>query len=272
MKIPTFKLNDGNTIPVLGLGLWKIKEYSDFKSAFDAAIKNGYTLFDSAQVYGNEEFLAQAIKESKIERKDLYVTTKISVANFGHKRTMKSFEKSLKNLDTDYVDLILLHFPVTVLRKKSYLALEEIKKSGRAKSIGVSNYTIKHLEELKQYANINPAVNQVELHVFLQQPELIKYCTDNNIKIEAYSPLAHGKEMNNKVIEEIAKKYNKTYSQIMLRFLIEKDLILIPKSIHENRIKENVEIFDFKLGKDDMDKLESLNKNLRTCWDPTLVP
>lgn len=272
MKIPQITLNDGNKIPQLGLGLWKIKSYEEIKTAFDTAIKNGYTLFDSAQIYGNEEFLGRAIKESNIDRSKIFITTKIFIKNFGYKNTLKSFEESLKKLEMDYVDLILLHFPVTILRKKSWIALEEIRKSGKAKSIGVSNYTIKHLEDMKNYANITPAINQVELHVFLQQPELISYCNRNNIVIEAYSPLAHGKAMNDKVVTEIANKHSKTYTQIMLRFLIEKGLVVIPKSTHENRIVENSEIFDFKLDTDDMNKLTKLDKNLRTCWDPTLIP
>jgi len=272
MKIPEIKLNDGNKIPQFGLGLWKIKTYEEIKVAFDSAIENGYTLFDSAQVYGNEEFLGRAIKESKIDRSKLFITTKIFISNFGHKKALKSFDESLKNLDMEYIDLILLHFPVTLLRKKTWLALEEIKESGRAKSIGVSNYTIRHLEEMKKYAKIIPAVNQVELHVFLQQPELIKYCLENNIVIEAYSPLAHGKAMYDKTVSEVASKYGKTYTQIMLRFLLEKGLVVIPKSTHPERIKENIEIFDFKLDEEDMKKLSKLDKNLRTCWDPTLVP
>ena len=272
MKIPEIKLNDGNKIPQLGLGLWKIKTYEEIKVAFDAAIKNGYTLFDSAQIYGNEEFLGRAIKESKVDRSKLYITTKIFIKNFGYKKTLKSFDESLKNLGMDYVDLILLHFPVTLLRRNSWLALEEIKKSGRAKSIGVSNYTIKHLEDMKKYCSITPAVNQVELHVFLQQPELIEYCMKNNIVIEAYSPLAHGKEMKNEIVNDIALKHKKSYSQIMLRFLIQKGLVVIPKSTHPNRISENVQIFDFKLDEDDMKILGDLDENMRTCWDPTFIP
>jgi diketogulonate reductase-like aldo/keto reductase len=170
------------------------------------------------------------------------------------------------------VDLLLLHFPVTILRKKAWKALEEIHEAGGAYSIGVSNYTIRHLEEMKSYANIMPVINQVELHVFLQQPELVKYCQDNNIVIEAYSPLAHGKPMDNSVITDIAQKHNKSYAQIMLRWLLQQDVVILPKSVTPSRIQENIALFDFTLDKEDLTKLAKQDRNLRTCWSPVHVP
>lgn len=260
------------TIPQVGFGLWKVKDGIEFFQTFNAAIDAGYRHFDSAQVYGNEHLLGEAWTKSNIDREDLFLTTKINVSNFGRKRTLKSFDESLQKLQSDYVDLLLLHFPVTGLRKKSWLALEEIHAAGKAKIIGVSNYTIRHLEEMKKYATIMPQVNQVELHVFLQQPELVEYCKQHDIIVEAYSPIAHAKNMTNPVVQTIATKHNKTYAQVMLRWCLEKDLVVLPKSVTPKRIKENIDILHFTLDASDMKQLSQCDEDLRTCWNPTLVP
>lgn len=272
MNVPTTNLNDGRKLPQIGLGLWKVKGQAEFNQSFVAAAAAGYRHFDTAQVYGNEQFLKAALLTSGLARQDVWITTKIAVQHFGHNRVLKSFEDSLRNLQTEYVDLLLLHFPVTLLRKKSWLALEELQQAGKAKSIGVSNYTVRHLKEMESYAKVMPAVNQVELHVFLQQPELVEYCREHTIALEAYSPLAHARAMDEPVIAEIAAKHGKSYAQIMLRWCLERDLIVLPKSVNPDRVRQNIDIFDFQLDEADMQLLTGLNKNLRTCWDPTLVP
>ena len=272
LKVPSIKLSDGHEIPLVGLGLWKVKEETQFRAAFEAGIAAGYAHFDSAQAYGNEQFLGNAIRETGINRKELFITTKIRTENIAIGRTKQSFARSLEKLQLDYVDLVLLHFPVTIARKKAWLSLEEIKKTGRAKSIGVSNYTIKHLEEMKSYATVMPAVNQVELHIFLQQPRLLDYCAKEGIIVEAYSPLAHGRVMDDPIVAEIAKNYNKSYAQIMLRWCVQKGLVVLPKSVTPSRILENISIFDFELSREDMSKIQNLDRSLRTCWDPTHVP
>jgi diketogulonate reductase-like aldo/keto reductase len=272
MNVPDIKLNDGNSIPQVGLGLWKVKDKAEFDLAFKAGIDAGYRHFDSAQAYDNEHFLGEAWNSSGLKREELFLTTKIAVQHFGYDRAKSTFEESLSKLKTDYVDLLLLHFPVSVLRKKSWQALEEIQAAGGAKSIGVSNYTIRHLQEMKDYAKVTPAVNQVELHVFLQQPELITYCQENNITIEAYSPLAHAKAMDNKVILGIAKKHGKSYAQVMLRWLLQQDLVVLPKSVTPSRIEDNIDIFDFELDKSDLELLKDQDQDLRTCWNPTHIP
>jgi diketogulonate reductase-like aldo/keto reductase len=270
--VPEIELKDGLKIPQIGLGLWQVKDENEFKTVFKSAIKTGYTHFDTAQAYGNEHYLGNAIKTTHLDRDKLFITTKIHIGNFAPHKVHESFEESLKNLQTDYVDLLLLHFPVTLMRKKAWLVLEDLKTSGLARSIGVSNYTPRHLEEMKGYAHEMPSVNQVELHVFLQQPELIEYCHDNNIQIEAYSPLAHGHSMDNEVVQKIADKYNKSYAQVMLRFLIELGAVVIPKSVNPKRIEENFNILDFSLDKDDMKALTLEDQNKRTCWSPVHVP
>lgn len=254
------------------MGLWQVTNESEFVTAFSAATQAGYRHFDSAQAYGNEESLGQAWRASDIPRDELFLTTKINVSNFGNIRTPRSFEKSLEKLQTDYVDLLLLHFPVPIARKAAWLQLEKIKEAGKAKSIGVSNYTIRHLEEMKSYANEMPTVNQVELHVFLQQPKLLEYCRTQHITVEAYSPLAHGRGMDDPVLAKIGKKHSKSPAQIMLRWCLQNDLVVLPKSTTPARIAENVDIFDFELDDTDMTTLAGLNKNLHTCWDPTYVP
>jgi diketogulonate reductase-like aldo/keto reductase len=272
MTIPSVKLENGVEIPQIGLGLWQVKDQAELDTAFKAAVAAGYRHFDSAQAYGNEHMLGEAWKKSGLTREEIFITTKIAVEHFGHKHALKSFEDSLKNLQTDYVDLILLHFPVTLLRKKSWKALEEILAAGKAKTIGVSNYTIRHLEEMSEYATVMPTINQVELHVFLQQPELLEYCARHDIAVEAYSPLAHAKEMDEAVIKELAEKYQKTYAQIMLRWCLQKGLIVLPKSVTPSRIEENINIFDFELSHEDMKYLATLDRDLRTCWSPVHVP
>jgi len=272
VKVPGIKFNNGNKIPALGLGLWQIKNEDEFRKSVNTALDSGYRHFDTAQVYDNEQLLGDVLKKSNIKRQDLFITTKIWLKNFGFNHVAKSFDKSLENLQTDYADLLLLHFPVTGLRRKAWQALENIQAEGKAINIGVSNYTIRHLEDMKKYTKITPQINQVEMHVFLQQPELVKYCQDNGIVVEAYSPIAHGKEMNDPVIEKIAKKHKKTYAQIMIRWCIEQGFVVIPKSATPSRIKQNIDIFDFKLDKEDLAAIKQLDRNLRTCWSPVSVP
>lgn len=272
MKVPSLKLADGHSIPQVALGLWHNKDHSEFDTAFEAALAAGYRHFDSAQAYGNEQFLGAAWRRSGLKREEFFITTKIAVQHFGRNKAKRSFEESLQKLQTEYVDLLLLHFPVTLLRKKTWQALEEIQAAGQAKTIGVSNYTIRHLEEMKGYAKVLPAVNQVELHVFLQQPELVKYCHDNDIVVEAYSPLAHAKAMDNTAIANIAKKHNKSYAQIMLRWLIQQDLVILPKSVTPSRIQANIDVFDFQLDDEDLAALAKQDQNLHTAWSPVHVP
>ena len=271
MNIPTLKISDNVEIPQLGLGTWMLKGEKECKDAIRAALETGYRHIDTAQIYENEHFIGEALAESSIPRNELFITTKIWNDNMSWDDIEPSLDVSLQKLKTDYVDLLLLHFPVTELRRPAWRRMQDIHKAGKAKAIGVSNYTVKHLEELLRECEIKPAVNQVELHVYLQQPELVKYCESNGIVLEAYSPLAHGYEMKNQTLEEIAKKYNKSIAQIMIRWCIDGGFATIPKSARANYIKDNFEVFDFKLDSQDMVQIEKLNKDLRTCWDPTHI-
>lgn len=257
-------------MPIIGFGTWQIKNQKECVASVTEALDAGYKHIDTAQIYGNEQYVGEAIAKSNIKREDLFITTKISIHNF--LRVNKSFKDSLEKLGTEYVDLLLLHFPVIGARKKAWKDLEKIYENSQAKSIGVSNYTIKHLKDMEKYWKVVPAVNQVELHVYLQQPELLEYCLKKGIVVEAYSPLAHAHDFDNEVLMHIAKKHSKTTAQIMLRWCIEKGTVPLPKSANTSRINENIEIFDFKLDSQDMDKLKDLDEDLRTCWDPTKAP
>jgi diketogulonate reductase-like aldo/keto reductase len=271
MEVPSLKMSSGREIPQIGFGLWRNTDEKECVESVKLALKAGYRHFDDAQVYDNEEFLGEALNKSDVARSDIFVTTKIGVKNFGYHRASKSFKASLEKLQMEYVDLLLLHFPVPLLRGKSWKALEEIHAAGQAKAIGVSNYTIRHLEELLKDCKVRPAINQVELSVVLQQPELVDYCKEQGMIVEAYTPLAEGHFFDNPTLKEIAKKHGKSVPQIMLRWCIDYGVVALTKSIHEDRIKSNIDIFDFKLDDADMKKLKALDKNYRTNWDPTHV-
>jgi diketogulonate reductase-like aldo/keto reductase len=272
MPLPSIKLDNGTQIPQIGLGLWKVKKEKEAKQAVKWALEAGYRHFDTAQIYGNEAYLGAALKEAGVARKDVFITTKIWNDNQWWNDVIPTFEESLEKLQTDYVDLLLIHFPVTELRRPAWTRMEEIYRSGRAKAIGVSNYTIKHLEELLKECSVKPVVNQVELHVFLQQPELVAYCKQHDIVLEAYSPLAHGHNMDDSMLAEIAKKHSKSPAQIMIRWALQQGFVVLPKSVHQDRIQDNLAVFDFKLDSEDLAKLKTLDRNFRTCWDPTNVP
>jgi diketogulonate reductase-like aldo/keto reductase len=263
------KLNSGHTIPNLGFGVWKAPR-GECQRAVLTALQVGYRHIDTASIYGNEEDVGKAIRESGVPRDEIFVTTKLW--NSSHARAEIAFEESLKKLGLDYVDLYLIHFPVTKTRVAAYHELEKIQLSGRAKSIGVSNYMPAHLDELLTNCSVKPAVNQIELHPWLSQIELKEYCESRGIHIEAYSPLAHGEKVADVALLPIAKKYNKSIAQVLLRWSIQRGNIVLVKSVSENRIRENFNIFDFVLDDADMKFLNGLNEDLRTCWDPSKTP
>jgi methylglyoxal/glyoxal reductase len=276
MAIPSLKMNTGAQIPQIGFGLWRNKDKKECIDSIKYALAAGYTHFDDAQVYDNEEYLGEALKEADIEREKLFITTKIASNTFSNKQSkrklMPSFEESLQKLQMDYVDLLLLHFPRPETRRQAWPIMEDIYKSGRSKAIGVSNYTVRHLKELLSDCQVRPAVNQVELSVVLQQPELVDYCKAEGIIVEAYTPLAEGHFFDDPTLKQIAKKHNKSVPQIMLRWCIDYGVVALTKSVHQDRIKDNIDIFDFKLDQEDMANLKKLDQNHRTNWDPTNVP
>jgi len=264
----TAKLNSGTKIPVLGLGVWQVPN-KVCEEAVLAALDAGYRHIDTAAAYENEESVGAALKKTSIPREEIFITTKLW--NREHDNPQKAFNQSLKRLQLDYVDLYLMHFPVKE-RNESWKVMEELHKSGKAKSIGISNFTIRHLKEFLERTDIVPAVNQVEFHPYLYQKELLDFCNEKNIRLEAYSPLTHGEKLNDSKLVEIAKKYNKSTAQVLIKWSLQHGLIVIPKSSKKERIIENSLVFDFEISKEDMEKLDGFNENLRVCWDPTDAP
>jgi diketogulonate reductase-like aldo/keto reductase len=226
----TVKLSNGVQMPVLGFGLWRNVIPGTVNKSVQYALDAGFTHFDTAQVYLNEGLLRKALEKAGAERQDVFITTKIAPRNMDESNLQRSIDKSLKKLRTDYVDLLLIHSPVTGKRARAWELLEEAYENGQAKSIGVSNYTIKHLKELLKTCKIKPMVNQVEIHVYLQQPDLIEFCKKNDIVVEAYSPIAHGHGMDNPVLASIAEKHGKSPAQIMIRWCLEIGTVPLPKS------------------------------------------
>lgn len=266
-------LNNGVKIPRVGFGTWKIRPSILAKRAVSEALETGYRLIDTARIYLNEKGVGQAIRGSGIPREQIFVTTKLWNGDQGYESALAAFDKSLKRLGLEYVDLYLIHWPVTGKRLDSWRALEEIYASGRAKAIGVSNFTERHLEELLSKSKIVPAVNQIEFHPFLydEQRPTLEFCKKHDIQVEAYSPLAHGHGLDNLVLGEIANRHSKSTAQILLRWCIQKGAIPIPKSTDEKRMRENLNIFDFKLSEPEISKIDALSCNLRTCWDPNSI-
>lgn len=264
-------LNDGVKIPVIGLGVWKSKNGKECYDAVLKALEIGYRHIDTAAIYGNEESVGKAIADSKILREELFITTKLWNSDQSYPRCLDALKLSLDRLGLSYVDLYLIHFPVTSTRKQAWKGLLELKEKKLTRSIGVSNYTVSHLQEMKTYSDVVPSVNQVEFHPFLNQIELAHYCKKENILIEAYSPLAHGQKVDDAELEKMGKSYGKTPAQILIRWSIQSGFAPLPKSVNPKRILENFGVFEFTLSDADFQKLNSMNSDLRTCWDPSDV-
>ncbi|WP_239613726.1 aldo/keto reductase [Cohnella mopanensis] len=268
----TTTLSNGVAMPWFGLGVFKVEEGSDAVDSVKAAIKNGYRSIDTAAIYQNEQSVGQGIREALLEtgldRKDLFVTSKVWNADLGYESTLTAFETSLNKLGLDYLDLYLIHWPVQTKYKEAWRALEKLYQEGRIKAIGVSNFHVHHLEDLMQDAEIKPMVNQVEFHPYLTQQELLRYCQDHGIQMEAWSPLMQGKLLDQPVLQEIANKHGKSIAQVILRWDLQHGVITIPKSTKEHRIIENSEVFDFELTSDEVARIDALNRNTRVGPDP----
>jgi diketogulonate reductase-like aldo/keto reductase len=295
LKIDTkLTMNDGHLIPQLGLGVWQTRAGATCEAAVLAALEAGYRHIDTAAMYGNEESVGAAVRKSGIPREKIFVTTKLW--NSDHGNPGRALDTSLRKFKLDYVDLYLIHYPVRE-RRQSWCALEALRAQGKARSIGVSNFTIRHLTELLAETTTVPAVNQVEFHPYLYQRDLLDFCVGKGIVVEAYSPLTKGERLADPKLVAIAKKYaqvgeqpatsrsrlpfvqkfsrrpeGKSTAQILIRWALQHGLVVIPKSANRGRILENSDVFGFEISAEDMRFLDRLHENLRTCWDPTNAP
>jgi diketogulonate reductase-like aldo/keto reductase len=258
-------LNDATKIPIIGFGTYKSLEQEGI-DAVKIALSKGYSLIDTASIYGNEEAVGKGIKASGVAREDVFVTTKKWRENLGYESTKKEFEASLKKLQLDYIDLYLIHWPANAKNYKNWQktnadtwrAMEELQAEGKIKSLGVSNFFQEHLEALLKTAKVIPSINQIEFHPGYWQQELVQFCKSKNIVVESWSPLARGKVFSNKILKAIAKKHQKSVSQICLRWIIQHNVIVIPKSTSPKRIEENISLFDFELTTSEMKQINDL--------------
>lgn len=256
------KLSNGVEVPQLGFGVFQIPP-EETKNAVLTALKNGYRHIDTAQAYYNEKEVGEAIAESGIKREDLFITTKVWISSYGYEETKKAFEESCKKLNTDYIDLYLIHQNIGDVYG-TWRAMEELYEEGKIRAIGVSNFTKTRFTSLALSSKIKPMVNQIEINPFYQQEDAEDFFNRFDTKIEAWGPLAEGRDniFNNAVLKSIGDKYNKSVAQVILRWIIQRGIIVFPKSTNESRMKENFDIFDFELSDDDMDKIKELNTDV----------
>lgn len=256
----TVKLNNGVEMPILGFGVYQVPDHNECERVVSEALDVGYRLIDTAQAYFNEEAVGSAIKKSGIDRKDIFLVTKIWISNAGEEKAYKSIDESLRKLQTDYVDLLLIHQPIGDYYG-TYRAMERAYKEGKARAIGISNFYPDRFVDLSHFVKIQPAINQVETHVFQQQKLAREVMKKYNTQIMSWGPFAEGRNnyFQNETLKEIGAKYGKSVAQAALRFLTQESVIVIPKSTHRNRMEENFNIFDFELSSDDLDKIRTLD-------------
>ncbi|MBC1906296.1 aldo/keto reductase [Listeria booriae] len=264
----TKKFHNGQEIPLVGLGVWKMRDEKEAIEAIQVAIESGYRAIDTAKVYENEEYVGQAIRETGIAREALTITSKLWNADHGYDETLRAFDTTLKKLQLDYLDLYLIHWPVLAY-KDSWRAMERLYNEGLIKSIGVSNFHQHHLENLFTTANEKPVIDQIEIHPLLSQKPLKAYLESQDIVHEAWSPLAQGGELlTNQTLQSIADKYNITIPQVILRWHLNNGSVIIPKSVTPERIRANIDLFGFDLAASDMTEIDALNKDERKGSDP----
>ncbi len=259
-------LSNGMKIPMIGLGTWRIGD-DEALGAIKTALEIGYRHIDTASIYGNEQGVGAGIRGSGVSRKDIFLTSKVWNDDQGYDSTLKAFNASLERLGTDYLDLYLIHWP-TRRNKDTWRAMETLYREGKVKAIGVSNFQTHHLEDLLAACEIKPMVNQVEFHPYLVQSTLFEFCRRNHIQIEAWSPLMQGKMVDVSELKDLGEKYNCSVAQIILRWDIQMGVVTIPKSIRRDRMKENVDIFDFTISEEDMALITALDRGKRFGPNP----
>ena len=264
----TFTLNNGIEMPYIGLGVWQSKDGQEVINAIHYALDVGYRAIDTAAIYNNEAGVGQAIAQSDVPREEIFVTSKVWNDDQRSGDIAKAFDTTMERLGLDYLDLYLIHWPVTGQYKDTWKVLEEIYASGRVKAIGVSNFLKHHLEDLLAVAEVVPMVNQMEFHPRLVQQELLEFCKSHSIQYEAWSPLMQGKIFELALLQQLAEKYGKSIAQIALRWNLQKGVITIPKSVKQERIAANADLFDFEIAAEDMQAIDGLDQNQRVGPDP----
>jgi len=269
-----FTLNHGGEIPSLGLGVWQVSPGRQTEQAVGHALGVGYRLVDTAKLYRNERSVGKAVREGRIDRSEVFVTTKLWNSDHGYDSTLRAFRKSQERLALGPVDLYLIHWPVEGRRLESWRAMETLLADGVCRSIGVSNYMIHHLQELLDNFGVTPSVNQIELspYNYRSRQAVVEFCQANHIQVEAYSPLTKGQRLSDSRLVEIGTQYGKTAAQVLLRWGSQHDFVVIPKSSNPEHIRENFAIDDFVLSEEDMDRIDGFDQNLTTGWDPTGAP
>jgi diketogulonate reductase-like aldo/keto reductase len=268
----TAALRGGMQIPLLGLGVYQSRPGEETQRAVEAALAVGYRHVDTARAYGNERDVAAGIAASGVPRDQVFVTTKLWNSDQGYDETLRACDASLARLGAERVDLYLVHWPVQKLRNDSWRAMEKLKRDGKARAIGVSNYTVRHLEELLARAKEPPSVNQVELHPFLQQRALVEFCRASGIVVEAYAPLVKAQRMDHPVLRRLARKHQATPAQVLVRWALQLGYVVLPKSVQPERIRENADVYRFELDGEDLAAMKPLDEGYRTSWDPTDAP
>ncbi|CAH0283219.1 MULTISPECIES: aldo/keto reductase [unclassified Chryseobacterium] len=266
---PVVTLNNGIDIPALGFGVWQMEDLKECESAVIKAIQTGYRMIDTAAIYQNETAVGAAVKNSGINRDELFITSKVWVQDHGYEKTNSAFQRTLNRLQMDYLDMYLIHWPYGDFLG-TWKALEELYQEGKIKAIGVCNFTVEKLEELKAHSAVVPVINQIELHPVFQQKELQVYDRENNIVTQPWSPLGNGNAnlLNNIELKAIAERYGKTVAQVILRWHLQEGFVVIPKSVTPSRIEENFNVFDFELTEDEMNAVRSLDTGKRLFFDP----
>ena len=268
-NIPYTKLNNGNSMPLLGLGVYDMYQQQAEQAVIDA-LEIGYRLIDTASMYENEKEIGNAIKNSGVNRAELFLTTKLNNNDHGYEQALKAFDKSMDLLGVDYVDLYLIHWPIKDGRDASWKALEKIYSQGRAKAIGVANYTVPFLQELKQYSEIEPAVNQIEFTPWLYEKATYDYCKQASIQLQSYSPITRGIKFSDERLMALCEKYEKTPAQIILNWNLQLGVSTIPKSSQKQRLQENFDASNFKLDAQDVEFMNTFNEGFRICDDPMI--
>ena len=268
LTMQNVKLNNGVEMPILGFGVFQVPDPSECERSVYDAIQVGYRLIDTASSYLNEEAVGKAIKRSGVKREELFITTKLWVQDAGYEKTKKAFEKSLKKLQVAYLDLYLIHQPYNDVHG-AWRAMEDLYKEGKTRAIGISNFQPDRVMDLISFNEIVPAINQIETHPFHQQIEFHKFLLDNGIQHESWGPFAEGKNdlFKNELLSAIGKKYNKSIAQVVLRWLTQRGIVAIPKSVRKERMEENFNIFDFKLSEDDMNQIKKLDSKASLFFD-----